>query len=390
MPIKMQKANILLLTSDFPPALGGVAQVMYNIKASLKDNDLRVLTSSGFERGQGGSNSKIEEGIFRKNFDIQLPKWRLPFELVKVFCFCLKIFLKNPFANIMVGEVFPLGLIGLIFKWLWGVRFITFSHGSDSLFSGMPRRDWLVGIIFRNADFVVGFSEYTCGNIAKWAVKPERIKKVSLGIDTQLFRPGIDISGLKQELNLSGKRVLLTINRLIERKGIDTVINCLRDLTREITDVLYLVIGDGPDVKRLKGLVSELGLEKYVIFGGAVQNYRLPVYYNACDIFINLARPINKKGWNETEGLGIVNLEAASCAKPVISSATGGMYETLEHDQSGLFINPQEPAQLKEAVLHLLGNRDYAKELSDNARKRIVELFSQERMQQDLSDLFKY
>ncbi|MEW6009210.1 MAG: glycosyltransferase family 4 protein [Candidatus Omnitrophota bacterium] len=385
----MQKSNALLLTFDFPPALGGISILMAKITICLKEEGIIVLTTKASEAEEQEFDSKADFPVLRRNFTFDVANWRLPLQLIKTFSCTLKIYSFHRFKILLVGQVFPFGLVGLIFKVFFRVPFITFSHGSDSLFSKNKIRDFLVGAIFRSADRVICFSDYTRRNLLKWNVKEDNIKKVSIGVDSTIFRPDADISEVVRQFNLQRRKVLLTVNRLSERKGIDSVIKSLADLTKEEPSIIYLVVGEGKDEHRLKDLVRNLNLDNYVKFVGAVAHEKLPQFYAACDIFINAVREIDRQGRGETEGFGLVNIEASACAKPVIAGATGGVVDAVLDNKTGLLINPTSSDELKQAILRLLRDNEFARKLGETGRQMVLEKFNLKNMKKDLTKILE-
>jgi phosphatidylinositol alpha-1,6-mannosyltransferase len=378
-----KKINSLLLTYDFPPLSGGIAIAMQKVSECLKENGVYVLTAENHEVGKQ-AESGLGIKIIRRNFNLNVPYWKLPLELIKLLSFTFRLYGISRFKIMLVGEVFPLGLLGLFFKLFFKVKFITFSHGSDSLFSGSSLRDFLVGLIFKKADAVICFSDYTRNNILKWPVKSERIKKISLGVDTEKFNPGVSAAGVINQFSLKDKQVILTVNRLIKRKGMDSVLGCLPEVIKECPSTVYLIVGQGPDELRLKDLVKELKLENHVIFTGEVKNEFLPGFFAACDIFVNPVRELRLPGRNETEGLGLVNLEAGASAKPVITCATGGVVETIDNRQTGLFIDPSDEQELRSAIISLLKDKVKSRKMGQLAREKVLKQFTIGQMKNQL------
>ena len=119
----MKRSNILLLTYDFPPLSGGISVLMDKIANCLKERGIRVLTAE-VSREFKKFDSEADFPIIRKSFTVHVPNWRLPFILIKVFIYILKIYATYRFEVIFIGEVFPLGFIGLISKLFFRVPFV--------------------------------------------------------------------------------------------------------------------------------------------------------------------------------------------------------------------------------------------------------------------------
>ncbi len=188
------------------------------------------------------------------------------------------------------------------------------------------------------------------------------------GTDPNIFYPK-DVRNLKQKLGLGKNKILLTITRLVRRKGIDRVIKALSNVVEKHPDLVYMIVGDGPEKEYLNGLVSQNKLEKYVYFRGKVPYSELNDYYNLCDVFVMPSRTIEP----DVEGFGIVFLEAGACSKPVIGTFSGGIPDAIAHGKTGLLVEETDINQLSEAILRLFDDEELAARLGKEGRKRILE-----------------
>ncbi|MBU2540548.1 MAG: glycosyltransferase family 4 protein [Candidatus Omnitrophica bacterium] len=383
----MKKTDILFLTFDFPPQDGGISVIMSRIFRCLGERALVLTTNVFGDNESKGCETKAK--IVRENFNINVNNFKLLFVIFKVLFKSLRLHGKFKFRTILVGEVFPLGLVGLFFKYFLRTNLVTFSHGSDSLFSKNKIRNYLVGIAYRSAEYVLCFSDYTKNNLLKWKVKEGRIKKISAGVDTDLFNPEVDTAPIEKRFNLKDKRVILSVNRLIIRKGIDTAIKCMPRLIKEVPSVFYLIVGDGSDKKRLEDLAKDLHVENHCLFAGSVKQEDLAVYYCLSELFLNLVREIKNPLDPQTEGFGLINIEAGACSKAVIAGKTGGVVDAIEDKRTGLLIDPLDLEQITNAILRLLRDRHFAKELGKNAREKVLNEFRLENLNQDLDKILQ-
>jgi len=153
---------------------------------------------------------------------------------------------------------------------------------------------------------------------------------------------------LIKRYGLEGKRVLLTIGRLPgnERyKGHDRVINLLNRLSREMPDLLYLIVGDGTDRPRLEELVRRTGNEERVVFAGRIPESEKVDHYNVSDAF---AMP------SLSEGFGFVFLEAAACGLPVLGGNKDGSRDALLDGAIGVLVDPENSEELFDGLLKIL------------------------------------
>jgi phosphatidylinositol alpha-1,6-mannosyltransferase len=219
---------------------------------------------------------------------------------------------------------------------------------------------------------IVANTSNTKTELVKLQQAPHRIAIIYPFIDPDRFRPNIDGSRVILRHRLIGKRILLTVARLDEVKGIDIVMRAMPHVLDAVPDAVYLIVGDGPLRKRLKTLASELGISDRVIFTGRVDYWseELPQYYNACDVFVMTSRGTTRKG--ETESFGIAYLEAGACGKPVIGSRVGGVQEAIRDGVTGMLVDPTDVRDVANAAIRLLTDDRLAREMGQKGRQFAV------------------
>jgi phosphatidylinositol alpha-1,6-mannosyltransferase len=179
------------------------------------------------------------------------------------------------------------------------------------------------------------------------------------GCDTDFFRPrrhqGAAIRrryGIDEDCP-----VLLTVARLVDRKGHATIIEALRRLAFKPH---WLVVGDGPIRAHLVRSIAAAGLAGRVTLTGQVSDHELPALYNACDAFVLVAGERSLGGRLDSEGFGLVFLEAAACGKPVIGSDVSGCRDAIADGETGMLVPPDDPSALAAAISALLRDPDAA------------------------------
>jgi phosphatidylinositol alpha-1,6-mannosyltransferase len=201
---------------------------------------------------------------------------------------------------------------------------------------------------------------------------------VYLGVNCEQFSPVADTQRieLRKELGVEGSIVLLSLGRLVERKGQDLVIAALPELVKRYPNLLYVIVGRGRDRDRLMGLVERHGVGKFVRFDGFVPDDRKAAYYRACDIYLMPSREIPERG--DVEGFGLTFLEANACGKPVIGGRSGGCVEAIEHGVNGLLVDPASSREVADAIASLLDNPDGYRRMSERAVEHVRARFSWE------------
>ncbi|MGK0388349.1 MAG: phosphatidylinositol alpha-1,6-mannosyltransferase [Maribacter sp.] len=222
--------------------------------------------------------------------------------------------------------------------------------------------------LISTGDFFIPISQFTSDALSKWNVPDEKKEVVINGTDPIFFHP-LDNQTIKKKLGYEGKKIILTTARLIERKGIDTVIKALPLVIKEIPNVRYVIIGEGRFKGKLKQISQEIGMDKYINFVGKVPYSALNDYYNLSDIYV-----MPSKGTlPDIEGFGIVFLEANACGKAVIGARTGGVPSAILDGETGLLIKERDPLELSKVIIRLLKNDELRNRLGRQGRKRVLE-----------------
>jgi phosphatidylinositol alpha-1,6-mannosyltransferase len=229
-------------------------------------------------------------------------------------------------------------------------------------------RSSLRKVILKNAGKVITISNFTKGKLLELGVKETEVRMVPPGVEVDKFTGKRNPQNVLDAYKIHDKKVILTVGRLIERKGQDMVIKALPTVLKRFPDVVYLIVGDGPNRLALEELATSLNLEQKVIFAGLVPDEALPLYYETCDIFIMPSRTIEKTG--HVEGFGIVYLEANLCGKPVIGGRSGGVPDAIVDGVTGLLVDPLDSSEIAEAIIKLLSNPELARKMGQAGRIR--------------------
>jgi phosphatidylinositol alpha-1,6-mannosyltransferase len=224
-------------------------------------------------------------------------------------------------------------------------------------------------------DRVLAISRYTAGLACELGVAEERVRITGCGTDPERFRP-VDASALRERLGLGGRRVLLTLARLVPRKGIDSVLRALPAVRRAVPEVAYVVCGEGPEREQLERLARELGVQDLVRFAGGVPDGELTHWYCAGDVFVMPSRSEPP----DVEGFGIVFLEAGACERPVVAARAGGVPDAVADGVSGLLVTPGDVDELAAKLVELLRDPARAAELGRQGRARVVAELNWERV----------
>lgn len=245
-------------------------------------------------------------------------------------------------------------------------------HGKDLLVAGMGYRSsmaWSAAMraVLRQADHVFPVSRFTAGLVQDCGVDPGRIHLMNPGVDTERYHPRPGARPPDAVGDRDGP-LLLTVTRLVPRKGIDTVIESLPRLVQAHPNLRYLVGGDGADRARLESLARARGVAEHVVFLGRVPDAELPELYAAVDVMVMVSRQEDDTG--DVEGFGLVLLEAQACGTPVVAGDSGGMPDALAPGETGLLVPSRDPAALSEALGALLGDPERLRRMGEAGAAR--------------------
>jgi phosphatidylinositol alpha-1,6-mannosyltransferase len=260
-----------------------------------------------------------------------------------------------------------------------GVPYIVYVHGKDLLkeFRKGANR-WMVRAgtreILGNAAAIVANSATTAG-IAKELLRRvgaagavDRVHVIHPGADPARFTGALEQSRRNRDAPREGP-VLLSVARLVPRKGIDTVIASLPPVLAVHPTARYVVVGCGPDQPRLEQIARRLGVANHVQFVGDVSDELLPSRYASADVFLLPTRVIPED--DEIEGFGIAYVEAAAAGVPSIAANVGGVADAVADGVTGLLVPPSSPEAVATATLRLLGDPALRARLGDAARAEV-------------------
>ncbi|HEV2750125.1 MAG TPA: glycosyltransferase family 4 protein [Gemmatimonadales bacterium] len=262
----------------------------------------------------------------------------------------------------------PHALFGAVARATCGARLVTLWYGVELRWvqGSLPWLRWLVRWALNTSDQVVAISSYTAREIKRVSDVPVRVIPYTVGLPT--------VAPPSPAARRDGGFRVLFVGRLVERKGVAELIEGVRRLSPTL-DVRLDVIGDGPERARLEALVREGGLGDRVTLRGRVSAAELRAAYGAADAF---ALPSILDSRSDTEGLGVVLLEAMSYGVPVIGSDIGGIPDIIVDGETGLLVPPGNPAALAAALRRLAAERGLAVRLGSAGREHVRNDFSWE------------
>ncbi|MBF0330314.1 MAG: glycosyltransferase family 4 protein [Candidatus Omnitrophica bacterium] len=382
----MDKARHAFIVNDFPPIIGGQSSYLYYLCSALPPEKIVVLApccgnTSVFDRAQPFR-------IVRKPYLIDVQVLEKLAKILLPFFYVQRILRDEDIALLHCAHILSTGFIGLAMKVFRNIDYVLYTHSADILeYEHHPFFRPLLQEILSQAKHVVTNSRYTQGVLERLGVDAGKIVISSPRIDAADFGGLFCPDEVVRKYGLMGKRIILSINRLVPRKGNDVMIKAMPRILKRFPDAVYIVYGDGPCQMMLKDLVKELGLQMSVLFADPDDGDLRREWMAACEVFVMVSRAIEATG--DVEGFGVVYLEAGAAGKPVVAGDSGGVPDAVEDGVNGFLVDPLDENAVAEAICRLLESQALAALLGAQGRERVKARFDYRRGVPELSDIFK-
>jgi colanic acid biosynthesis glycosyl transferase WcaI len=393
--------KILYVSQYFPPEMGAPAARVAELSRYWAQERHEVTVLTGFPNHPTGKVPAEYRRKFRRliarektNGVNVVRTWLLPFpnrrtyqRMLNYSSFCLSaaatgLFTERP--EIVIASS-PQLLVGLSGWWLARCKRARFIFEVRDLWPeslaavGVGNTDSIVyrslariaGFLYRASDHVVvvtpAFKEYL---VQHWEVAPEKISVIENGVEAELFSPRTE-SALRTELAADGKFVVSYIGTMGNAHGLETLIEAAAQLQNSAPNILFLLVGDGAEKERLVSQVRARGLTN-LRFVDQQSREKIPGYICASDACLVLLKK------NEIFKTVIPSkmLEFMACARPVILGVEGQARKILEEARAGICIEPGNPSELAQAVLHLAADQQLRETLGRNGRRHVLQHFS--------------
>ena len=372
---------VLFVTNDFGPRAGGIETFIIGLIERRPVGQTIVYTSAQANSEQYDADWLAQYGVrvIRDRSKILLPTPRVAFHLKKIIR-------KEGITTAAFGAAAPLGLLSAGMKRAGVVRTVALTHGHEVWWARVFPFNLLLRRIGSTVDVLTYLGEFTRSAISKGltAKAQASMVKIAPGIDVEHFIP-TDATVLRNSLGLSDKKVIVSVGRLVHRKGQDHLIEAMPEILKSIPQAHLLLVGEGPYREHLQTLVKKHNLEASVTFIGRIQYKDLPTYICVGDIFAMPSR--SRLMGLEVEGLGIVYLEASSCGLPVLAGDSGGAPDALVQNETGLVVNGTDDQQIATAAIKLLTNIELSKKMGLAGRQWIIDNWRWEIWSKDFEKL---
>ena len=364
---------LLMITELFLPTKGGTAVMFDGDCRELGGKEIHIVTaavpgSEAFDRDHPNTVHRLV---------LERSPWLRPESLVMYLRLLRRSFAlaaEHRFASVLAGRALPEGLVAWIVGRLRGGVVVVYAHGEELTGWGRGWKFRAMRFVLQHADRVLANSAFTRDTLIELiGVRAARIVMVYPTVDTDRFQPGLFSGDLRQQLGLvPDQELILSVGRLQRRKGFDQVVRALPSLVAGGLDVHYALIGIGEDRDHLLALAQQQGVAARLHLLGHVEPADLPRWYNAADVFAMPNRDID----GDTEGFGIVYLEANACGRPVLAGRAGGTGSAVEHGVNGLRVEGEDIGEVGAALALLLTRGEPTQRMAAAARQHVEANFT--------------
>jgi len=357
----------LLVTKEYPPFKGGVANYYYNLASHFPNHETFLVLDN--------NNSKLDSG---QGFFSWRPAFKEIYRKIR----------KAKINRVLVGHILPLGTVVYFLSFILPFKYFVFLHGLDLSSALKTKRKKKISIlILKRAEKIIAANSFVAASLLKEfpafngkvvVINPGLAKNYPLVSDEEK-------EVLRAEYDLSDKKILFSLGRLVKRKGFDYTIEALKKMNaQDLENLIYIIAGGGPEAENLKRAVPD-NLKDKVLFLDEINEGLKWRWLAICDIFIMPARNIDC----DYEVFGIVYLEANLFSKPVIAGRAGGVVDAVVNGLNGLLVDPENIDDIKEAILKLKNEPELAIKLGIAGQERVKANFNWEKLAFDLYKIIK-
>jgi glycosyltransferase involved in cell wall biosynthesis len=410
--------GLLVINGPLRPALGGIATFLSHALPYLADKGMQVHTVMDRRPDDASAHREYEAKgihihycrtsswsvvlrllryiplwfrIFRESGGEFMASLKAYKSIVRWFDVCEAV-VRDSEIEVIHAFDYPWvqGWVAMVLAQKYDKRFFQMTYGEvtphddevtlhDSKSSQYRK---FVHTVLSSAELVTSCSKHCAHELEYAGIDPATARVVYHGIDTNVFRPGLETSGVRAQYALEEKRLVLFVGQVRQRKGPQVLLEAVPSILEQFPDVL--VCFAGPDHGMLATLQQrsrELNVESGVQFLGPVAEDVLPNLYNACDVFVfPSCTPI--------ECLGLSTVQAMACGKPAVGSRINGVPEVIQENVTGFLVEPNDPAALAEKINILLGQDALRERMGSEGIRRARMVFEQRVLAEELHQLY--
>jgi phosphatidylinositol alpha-1,6-mannosyltransferase len=334
--------RLLLLTPDFPPAIGGIQLLLGRLVDHLADDfDITVVTRCPRQNGDEGASGAARPLVRSTHLLGRCG-------LINANALGLAAAARHSFDIVLCGHIVMAPAAALLRR-LQGTPFVQYIYADE-----VPNRAQLACFAMRRAACTIAISTHARELALAAGCPPGRLA---------LVPPGVDIPASVTPSGSATRPTIITVARLEDRyKGHDVMLQALALVRARVPDVLWVVVGDGSLRGELEADAMRLDVADHVVFTGRVSDEARDRRLTEAHVFAMPSR-LPPSGTEGGEGFGIVYLEAGLHGLPVVAGAVGGARDAVIHGETGLLVDPTSSEEVAGALCDLLLDVDRARML---------------------------
>lgn len=373
----------LFVTQDYGPDLGGMARRHVEICRRLSPDSVTVSTVAAAD---GGAFDRAEQyPIRRQRFGF--PQANRVGNRIR---WARELAAAAPdFDIIHAGNIRASGYAA----W-WAARraripYLVYVNGGDLLREKRKAKSLTRRLgarrIFSSATGIVATSRWVADLSAEvmdmvGVRKPPPIRAFDLGTDPAWFHPRADTGVLRARWNAGTAPLIITVARLVTHKGQDVGIRALAKLRQEFPELRYVLVGEGPEERRLRDLAGSLGVASHVVFAGVLKDVELPEAYSTATVYLGASRVDRDV---DVEGFGISFIEAAACGLPSVAGDSGGVRSAVRDGETGIVVPPMDVDAVADALALFLRDGNLRRGMGDAGRAAVEGHYNWDRVARD-------
>jgi len=385
-----KKSNIAVFSFAYLPFEGGAEVAVREITKRIDNSDFTVFTYK-FDKSWPSKESQENVEIIRlgkgradgKKYGLI---WHKIVYIFKAWQEAEKMYERRRFEAIW-AIMASYGAIAALFFKLNHPRIpllLTIQEGDSEnhmIFGKLGFVGLWSKLAMRSADYIQVISKYL-GDFVKRNKVTAPIEIIPNGVDLDLFDTNYkesELISIRENLGIKDEYVVTTTSRLVKKNGVDTLIDAVAKFKNKRPNIKCLIIGGGPDHKKLSKKVKKLKLDNNVLFLGQISHKDLPLYLKISDLFVRASR---------SEGLGNSFLEAMAAGLPVIGTPVGGIVDFLKNEQTGLFIEVNNADDLAKKMLYAVNNPKIMKIIVKNSQNLVNENYNWDKISKLFRNIF--
>lgn len=358
----------LVVTGHFPPSHGGVQRFTAEITGRLPAD--QVVVACVDPQSGGG----VEEWLGRPVHRLRGPWFANP-ALGRDLA---RLARHYECEAAWITSAMPLGALAPRLRRAGAERVTVSTHGMEVGWSRVPVARSAIRTVSRSIDVVTYLGEFTRPHVQRLLAPDVSLRQLHGGVDVDRFHPDVPGHEIRTRLGLQDRRVVVTVSRLVPRKGQDMLLRAWPLVLRRHPDAVLLVVGEGKHRRALEQLAVEVGVGRQVRFVGAITDEGLADHLAAAEVFALPCRTV----WHglQPEGLGLSTLEASASGLPVVVGDSGGAPEAVIDKETGLVVDGRRAPALADAVCALLDDPRLAARMGAAGRRWMQQHWSWDQM----------